>query len=49
MEAGTVRQVVRLNWVIIVVAGRAEEGAPMDTESGDGVIKDSKDGVILVA
>lgn len=49
MESGTVRQVVWLNWVIIIIAGRAEEGAPMDTESGNGVIEDSEDGVILVA
>lgn len=49
MEAGAVGQVIRLNWVIIIIASRAQEGAPVDTECGNGIIKDSEDGIILVA
>lgn len=48
METWAVRHVVGLNWVVIVVASGAEEGAAVDAESGDGVVKDSENGVSLV-
>lgn len=40
---------IRLNWVIIIIVSRAQEGAPVDTESGNRVIKDLEDGVRSVA
>lgn len=39
----------RLNWVIIIIASRAQERAPVDTESGYRVIKDLEDGISWVA
>lgn len=41
--------IIRLDRVIIIISYRAQEGAPVDPESGNGVIKDAKDGIILVA
>lgn len=40
---------VRLDGIVVVVTGRSEEGSPLDSESGDGVVKDSKNGICLVA
>lgn len=40
---------IRLNWVIIIIVSRPQEGVPVDTESGNRVIKDLKDGVSWVA
>lgn len=49
VEACMVGGIVRLYGVIIIITGRAQEGASVDPESGNGVIKDSENGVILVA
>lgn len=39
----------RLDWVIIIIASRAQEGAPVDTESGNRVIKDLEYGISWIA
>lgn len=49
METRAVGHVVWLDWVVVVIAGRAKEGAAVDAKSGDGVVKDLENGVGLVA
>ena len=48
MEMGLIVSMVRLNRVIIIVTSRAQERAPVDSESCNGLIKDLENGIILV-
>ena len=49
METWAVRHVVRLNWVVVIIASGAEERAAVDAERGDGVVEDLENGISLVA
>lgn len=37
----------RVDGIVIMVARRAEEGAPVETEVGNGVVEDAENGVVV--
>lgn len=49
IEARIGRGSVEIDWVIIIVPSRLEEGASMNSEVSYGVVEDSEDGVVTVA
>lgn len=47
-QLGAIGRVIRLNRIIIIIAGGAQKRTAMNTEGGNGIIKDSQNGIALV-